>query len=92
MLTVIQLLHVSAATLPITGVRVVYALVYFMLNSMSFAESLPARIIMDVAPEMLFTLVVTFVGLATRHMYSFKHKKLDRQLSMEPYSHSYMNA
>lgn len=58
---------------------------YYFGNSADFAGSLAAKVILDVIPEILFTVIYVLAGLITRNMYAFK--ELNRAVSMEPYSH-----
>ena len=67
-LTTMQLLHGTALVLPFVGVRDVYAALSIFISSAAFKNSLAAKVVMSVVPEMIVTIILAVVGIRTRHI------------------------
>ncbi|CZR64615.1 uncharacterized protein PAC_14513 [Phialocephala subalpina] len=62
------LLYGTALVLPFVGVRDVYAALSIFISSAAFKNSLAAKVVMSVVPEMIVTIILAVVGIRTRHI------------------------
>jgi len=71
-----MLLYGTALILPFIGCRDVYAALNVFLTSTAFKNSLTAKVILSVVPEMIVTTILAVVGINTRHI--SKLRKIDK--------------
>jgi hypothetical protein len=73
--------------MPFIGCRLIYGILSFTLSNPSFANSFAWKIALSVIPEVIVTVILVLVGLATRNMWRERHRegKIEAYPQQRPY-------